>query len=154
MVLNYETGADPELLLGGGANPWGGRLPNILVIFSEKSHEIKEILVRGGGGRPPPNPPEIIHLRNLIRATHVPNLFTSLRKHFTDKLTLLTTDFLAQPASPSGSSKKNAGICEITCYCIFHFVVVFFCCFCCFCCYCGCCLVDFTCCAFIDLTQH
>ena len=28
----------------------GGRLPNILIIFSEKSYEIKEILVRGGGG--------------------------------------------------------------------------------------------------------
>ena len=24
-----HAGADPELLLRGGANPWGGRLPNI-----------------------------------------------------------------------------------------------------------------------------
>ena len=32
----------------------GGRLPNILVIFSEKPYEIKEILVRGGGGAHPP----------------------------------------------------------------------------------------------------
>ena len=31
--------ADPALLLGGGANPYGGgRLPNILVIFSEKPY--------------------------------------------------------------------------------------------------------------------
>ena len=28
----------------------GGRLPNILIIFSEKPYEIKEILVCGGGG--------------------------------------------------------------------------------------------------------
>ena len=40
----------------------GGRQPNILVIFSEKPYEIKEILVRrgrarAGGAPPPPNPP-------------------------------------------------------------------------------------------------
>ena len=35
------SGADPELLLGGGAIPREGRLPNILVIFSEKPYEIK-----------------------------------------------------------------------------------------------------------------
>ena len=46
------AGADPALLLGGGVNPWGGRLPNISVIFSEKPYEIKEILVRRGGGAP------------------------------------------------------------------------------------------------------
>ena len=40
---------DPELLLGGGTNRWGGYLPNILVIFSEKPFEIKEILVCRGG---------------------------------------------------------------------------------------------------------
>ena len=52
---------DPELLLGGGANPWGGgRLPNILVIFSEKPYEIKEILVRRGGARRV-RPPQIRH---------------------------------------------------------------------------------------------
>ena len=32
---------DPELLRGGG-NPWGGQ-PTILVIFSEKPYQIKEI---------------------------------------------------------------------------------------------------------------
>ena len=40
------SGADPELLLVWGANPQRGRQPNILVIFSEKRYEIKEILVR------------------------------------------------------------------------------------------------------------
>ena len=47
------SGADPELLLG---IPRGGRLPNILVIFSEKPYEIKEMLVRreGGAGCFPP----------------------------------------------------------------------------------------------------
>ena len=57
-LLVTSPGANPELLVGGGANPWGGRLPNILIIFTEKPHEIKEILVRGRGGagggpRPP-----------------------------------------------------------------------------------------------------
>ena len=57
-MLGYTVvaGADPELL-GGGANPQRrGRQPKILVIFSEKPYEIKEILVRRGGarrGRPP-----------------------------------------------------------------------------------------------------
>ena len=32
-----------------GRQSLGGRLPNILVIFSEKPYEIKEILVRRGG---------------------------------------------------------------------------------------------------------
>ena len=51
-------GADPELLLGGGANPWGeGRLPNILIIFSKKPYEIKGILVRMGGGARRGRPP-------------------------------------------------------------------------------------------------
>ena len=53
------AGVDPELLLGGGANPWGGRLPNILIIFSEKPYEIKEILVRREGGRAPGVPSQI-----------------------------------------------------------------------------------------------
>ena len=37
----------------GAPIPGGGRLPNILVIFSEKPYEIKEILVRRGGRAPP-----------------------------------------------------------------------------------------------------
>ena len=37
-----------------GRETIGGRLPNILVIFSEKPYEIKELLVRGGGGGRPP----------------------------------------------------------------------------------------------------
>ena len=56
-----SAGADPELLLGGDANPWGGgeRPPNILVIFSEKPNEIKEILAHRGSARRmrPLNPP-------------------------------------------------------------------------------------------------
>ena len=50
------SGADPELFLGGGANPCGGGcLPTILIIFSEKRYEIKEILVHRGCalGAPP-----------------------------------------------------------------------------------------------------
>ena len=58
LKILVEVGADPELLLGGGANPWRvgeWALPNILVIFSEKPYEIKEILVSRGGapGVPP-----------------------------------------------------------------------------------------------------
>ena len=34
-----------------GRQSLGGRQPNILVIFSEKPYEIKEILVRRGGAR-------------------------------------------------------------------------------------------------------
>ena len=45
------AGADPELLLGGGTNPQGGRQPNILVIFSEKPYEIKEFWSVGGAHR-------------------------------------------------------------------------------------------------------
>ena len=59
-LQHNRPGADPELLLGGDANPCGGEggLPNILIIFSEKPYEIKEILVRGGGAWALPlNPP-------------------------------------------------------------------------------------------------
>ena len=54
-----------ELLFRGGSRTSprrgrqypGGRLPNILVIFSEKPYEIKEFLVRRGGPcRVRPNP--------------------------------------------------------------------------------------------------
>ena len=57
--LQYFPGADPELLLGGGANPGGGGdLPNILIIFSEKIYKIKEILVCSwAAGVPPLDPP-------------------------------------------------------------------------------------------------
>ena len=41
--------ADPELVLGGAPIAGGGCLPNILVIFSRKPFEIKEILVCRGG---------------------------------------------------------------------------------------------------------
>ena len=47
-ILRPVAGVDPELLPGGGANPQGGHLPNILVIFSEKTYKNKEILVRRG----------------------------------------------------------------------------------------------------------
>ena len=39
-----------------GRQSLGGRLPNILVVFSEKPYEIKEILVRKGGGLAPGAP--------------------------------------------------------------------------------------------------
>ena len=78
------TGADPELLLGGGANPWGGALPNILVVFSEKPYEIKEILIREGGaarrGRPPLNPP--LHYKRIeIPHTSETKVYYSLTNH-------------------------------------------------------------------------
>ena len=54
MKSNKLAGADPELLLGEGRRSPGEHLPNILILFSENPYEIKEILVRKGGGRPPP----------------------------------------------------------------------------------------------------
>ena len=52
-----------------GRQSLGGRLPNILVIFSEKPYEIKEILVRRGAraGCAP-----------HIRASHEPYTFTTI----------------------------------------------------------------------------
>ena len=44
----WLSGADPELLPGGGHQSLGGHLPNTLIIFSEKPYEIKEILVHRG----------------------------------------------------------------------------------------------------------
>ena len=64
----FLSGADPELLLGGGANPYGGRLPIILVVFSEKPYEIKEILVRRRGacaGGAPPKSATVFTLQGL-----------------------------------------------------------------------------------------
>ena len=40
----------------------GGRLPNILILFSEKPYEIKEILVRSGGRPPTPKSATDWHL--------------------------------------------------------------------------------------------
>ena len=45
-----HPGADPELLLGGDANPSGGHLPNILVIFSENPMKLKKFWSVGEGG--------------------------------------------------------------------------------------------------------
>ena len=59
-LLAYaRPGADPGLVVGEGANPLGGGADPIYLYISEKPHEIKEILVRGGGSRErsPLNPP-------------------------------------------------------------------------------------------------
>ena len=46
------SGADPGLVVGEGANPFGGGAPTqYIYTFSEKPHEIKEILGHGWGGR-------------------------------------------------------------------------------------------------------
>ena len=48
-----ESGADPGLFVGGGADPLG---VNNFVKISEKLHEMEKILGRGGGvrrGQPP-----------------------------------------------------------------------------------------------------
>ena len=62
-----------------GANPWGGRLPNILVIFSEKPYEIKEILVRWGGGAPGAPPKSATTVESFLHKTiqHYPGRSTS-----------------------------------------------------------------------------
>ena len=48
-ISGYFTGADPGLVVGGGTNPLGEGAPTqYIYTFSEKPHEIKEILVRRG----------------------------------------------------------------------------------------------------------
>ena len=48
-----------------------GRLPNILIIFSQKPYEIKEILVRSGAraGGAPLNPPLHMSIVNTTKST-------------------------------------------------------------------------------------
>ena len=60
------SGADPELLLGGGANPQRGAPTQYFNTFSEKPCEIKEILVRKGGA--PLNPP--LHIVLPLKCFH------------------------------------------------------------------------------------
>ena len=52
-----DSGADTGFPEGWGANSWGGGAPTYkLARFSQKLHEIKKILVHGGGhvpGAPP-----------------------------------------------------------------------------------------------------
>ena len=51
MATAPMAGADPGFPVGGGADPRGGRQHMIFVKFSEKLHEIENILGRGGGAR-------------------------------------------------------------------------------------------------------
>ena len=108
-IIPITPGADPELLLGRGTNPGGGRLPNILVIFSENPYEIKEILVHRGAraGCAPLNPPteprvdgvgggggvdltfqlfQLLLLSSKMTKSHIPYVsrrgLISLRTHF------------------------------------------------------------------------
>ena len=55
------AGADSGLVVGGGANPWGGADPIYFYTISEKPYEIKEILDRRGGapGAPPKSATEV-----------------------------------------------------------------------------------------------
>ena len=53
-TLLYTAEADPGRFIGGGTNPSKGGTN--LIYFSEKPHEIKEILVWGGGGVPGARP--------------------------------------------------------------------------------------------------
>ena len=61
-VMNHLCFADPGFLVGGGANPPGGgaNIQNCQ-IFLKKMHEIKKILVHGGGGHAPGAHPWIRH---------------------------------------------------------------------------------------------
>ena len=61
----YCAGADPGLVVGGGANSLGRGAPTqYIYTFSEKPHEIKEILVRRGEapGAPPKSATAVGHL--------------------------------------------------------------------------------------------
>ena len=50
---NHRPGADPGLVVGGAPTPLWGAPIQYIYTFSEKPHEIKEILVgRWGGGAP------------------------------------------------------------------------------------------------------
>ena len=49
MVKILTAGADPELLLGGGANHQPGAPTEYINNIFQKLYEIKEILVRKGG---------------------------------------------------------------------------------------------------------
>ena len=70
--MKYRTlyaRVDPKLLLQGGGNPWGrGAQPTILVFFSEKPYQIKEILVCRGGTRFTPLNLPLICYSSLERA--------------------------------------------------------------------------------------
>ena len=79
IIYIYRTGADPELLRGG-TNPWG-RLPNILIIFSEKPYEIKEILVRGGGRAGCAPPPKSATVEASVLELDVLMLIKQRRRH-------------------------------------------------------------------------
>ena len=87
-----------------GHQTLGGRLPNILVIFSEKSYEIKEILVRRGGRRVPgmnPLNPPLFMLHNL-------DGITSGRYCFIQDLSSSTTA-VANPEFPGGNGPNCKG---------------------------------------------
>ena len=81
--ITLYPGADPELLLGRGANSRGGgrRLPNILIIFFEKPMKLKKFWSVGGGGSArrghPLDPPLIPPLQlpeKLSAAVHINSL--------------------------------------------------------------------------------
>ena len=51
--MTYFAGAEPGLVIGGGTHPLGWGVPTqYIYTFSEKPHEIKEMLVRRGGRTP------------------------------------------------------------------------------------------------------
>ena len=60
--LHPLQGRNPGFLVGGGANP--PELGGATYKFSQKLHEMKKILVRGGRGAPPLDPP--LHWSHLF----------------------------------------------------------------------------------------
>ena len=73
-------GANPELL-GEGANLRAGRLPNILIIDSQKPYKFKENLVRrGGGGAPLRSATECYWKISNIPFSHL-SLFMNCNQH-------------------------------------------------------------------------
>ena len=66
-----ESGADPELVVGGGANLFGGgRRPNILIHFLKNPMKLKKFWFVGGRGarreRPPPKSATVNHLEKAM----------------------------------------------------------------------------------------
>ena len=63
LIQFSHTGANPALVVGGGAKSLDGAPTQYIYRFSEKPHEIKEILVhrgtRAGSAPPPKSAPEV-----------------------------------------------------------------------------------------------
>ena len=57
-MLFHIAGPDPGLVVGGGANPWGGAPTQYIYTFSEKTMKFKKNWSAGGGGGAGSVPPK------------------------------------------------------------------------------------------------